>query len=136
MSFRGANQSFVWIAFRAISFQVRCGLIRAADKQRCMEACRVLPTEYGFPMSALPMLRIVLKHVRRSACLISTLEDPSSSLASPLHNIDGQNLPPRSFSHIISQRKYSLYSPLSFHFHGEDKVHSALCRMACSTVRT
>ena len=59
----GVNKSFVRIAFRTISFQVRCGLIRVADKQRCMEAFRVLHTEYSFPMAALravPMLRNVL----------------------------------------------------------------------------
>jgi len=42
---------------------VTCGLIRAADKLRCVEARMDLPSEYGFQMSALPMLRIVLKHV-------------------------------------------------------------------------
>jgi hypothetical protein len=73
---------------------------------------------------------------RRRACLISSMEDPSSSLASPLHNIDGQNLLPWRFFRIISKRKYNLYSSRYFHFHGENNVHSALCRISYSTVRT
>jgi len=74
---------------------------------------------------------------RRCACLISSLEDPSRSLASPLRNFDGEN-----FRHEVSfvsyqiERKYSLYSSWSFHFHGENKAHCALCRLSYSTFRT